>query len=100
VPEYRGGYADWLLAELERNGIPLPDSRDTVRQRTNDYTHDLQTREGAFGEPEVIDDMMTKAGFVIISREQIDMPLNTSFKNFVAKLSKRRFLSVAQSPMR
>src|SRR5262249_23235340 len=51
VPEYRGGYAEWLLAELERSGIALPDTRETIRRRTNDYTHDLQTREGAFAEP-------------------------------------------------
>ena len=98
LPEYRGGYADWLLGELDRHGIPLPDSRETFRQRTDDYTHELETREGAFENPRIIDDMMKEAGFAIRSREQIDMPLADPFQNFVAKLSKRRFLSVAQSP--
>ena len=41
---------------------------------------------------------MTKAGFVVRSREQLTLPLTASYQTFVAKLSKRRFLSVAQSP--
>jgi hypothetical protein len=98
LPEYRGGYADWLLTELDRRGIPLPDSRETIRRRTDDYTRELETREGAFGEPEVVDGMMREAGFSIMRREQIAMPLTTSFQNLVDKLSKRRFLTMAQSP--
>ena len=47
----------------------------------------------------IIDDLMTKAGFVMRSRELLTMPLTASYKSFVAKLAKRRFLAVAQSPI-
>ena len=98
LAEYREGYAVWMLTELDRHGIHLPDARETIRRRTDDYTRELETREGAFGEPEVVDDMMKQAGFVILRRQQIAMPLTVPFKNLVDKLAKRRFLTVAQSP--
>jgi hypothetical protein len=98
LPEFRKGYADWLLAELDRSGVALPDSRETIRRRTDEFTREMETREGAFGEPEVVDDMITEAGFAIVTRQQIAMPLAASFQTLVDKLSKRRFLTVARSP--
>ena len=99
APGYHSGYADWLIAELERRGIPLPDTRDAIQQLATDYSHERLSREGAFAEPAIIDDLMTKAGFVMRSRELLTMPLTASYKSFVAKLAKRRFLAVAQSPI-
>jgi SAM-dependent methyltransferase len=98
VSEYRSGYADWLLTELERNEIPLPDSRDMFRQCANECASGLQTREGAFEEPEAVDRMMENAGFVVKDRTQFAMQLSESYQNFFAKLGKRRFLLVSQSP--
>ena len=99
LPEYRGGYAEWLLAELDRQNIPLPASREGFRKRVDDYTRELESREGAFESPDRVDSMMVAAGFTVNRRDQIDMPLALPFQDLVAKLSKRRFLAVAQSPI-
>jgi SAM-dependent methyltransferase len=98
VREYRTGYADWLLAELERIGIPLPDSAETFRQRANGCADGLRTREGTFEEPETVDGIMKAAGFVVVERTQFAMPLLERYQVFFARLGKRRFISVAQSP--
>jgi SAM-dependent methyltransferase len=99
LPEYRGRYADWLLAELDRLGVPLPDSLEMFRQRTNDYTRELETREGEFSNPQLVDSMMEAAGFAVLRRDQIAMPLAAPFQNLVGRLSKARFLTVARSPL-
>jgi SAM-dependent methyltransferase len=99
LPEYRSRYADWLLAELDRQGIPLPDTREAFHRLASDYSREREAREGIVGRAELIDDMMKTAGFVVRSREQIGMPLSSSYRNLVSKISKRRFLSLAQAPI-
>lgn len=99
VSQYRAGYAAWLLAELERNGVPLPDSRDRFQQRANDCASGLETREGAFREPEIVDALMQEAGFLIKDRVPFAVPLSETYQAFFAKLGKRRFVTVAQSPL-
>lgn len=99
VSQYRAGYAAWLLAELQRNGVPLPDSRDRFQERANDCASGLETREGAFREPEIVDALMQEAGFLIQDRVPFAVPLSETYQAFFAKLGKRRFVTVAQSPL-
>jgi SAM-dependent methyltransferase len=98
VPEYKTAYAGWLVTELERLGIPLPDSRDRFLQRANDCDYGGESRKGEFDAPEAMDALMQEAGFVVRQRTQFDVPLLPSYQDYFAKLGKRRFLSVAQSP--
>jgi SAM-dependent methyltransferase len=98
VSQYRAGYAAWLLTELERSGVPLPDSPDRFQERANDCASGLETREGAFGEPETVDALMNEAGFRIQDRVPFAVPLSETYQSFFAKLGKRRFVTVAQSP--
>ena len=99
LPEFRRGYADWKLAELDRLGVPLPDSLDVFRQRTNEYTRELETREGAFSDPHLVDSMMEAAGLTVLRRDEIAMPLAAPIQKLVGRLSKVRFLTVARSPL-
>jgi SAM-dependent methyltransferase len=98
VPEYKAAYAGWLAAELERCRIPLPDSLDRFLQRASDCDYGGQSRKGEFETPEAVDALMQDAGFVIKQRTQFDVPLLKSYQDYFAKLGKRRFLTVAQSP--
>jgi len=99
VPEYKAAYAGWLVAELERLGIPLPDSRDRFLQRATDCDYGGESRKGEFETPEAVDAVMQEAGFVVKQRTQFDVSLLPSYQDYFAKLGKRRFLSVAQSPI-
>lgn len=98
LPEYRAGYTDWVLAELDCQKIQLPDSREIFRQRIDDHAREREAREGAFDDPHVVDTMIEAAGFTIERREQLDMPLAQPYQHLVTKLMKRRFLTVARSP--
>ena len=98
-PKYRSGYAEWVFAELDRQKIQLPDTHEIFRRRLDDCARELETREGVFHDPRVIDLMIEAAGFTIERREQLDMSLTPPLQALAEKLTKRRFLTVARSPM-
>jgi len=90
-------FGTMTVAELDRQTIPLPTTREIFHHRLDDYARELETREGAFDDPLMVDAMIEAAGFTVARRDQLDMPLALPFQNFVTKLTKRRFLTIAQS---
>jgi SAM-dependent methyltransferase len=99
LTEYRENYAGWVMDELDRQQIPLPDARETFKQRLDDCARALTTaREGTFGEPDAVDSLLRAAGFLIHGREELELPLAAPLRDVVSKLSKRRFITVAQVP--
>jgi len=95
VPEYRAGYSRWILAELERQGIALPESPDAFIGRLDDYAREFESRDGAFNRLEQVLALHERAGFSIASCVEFDTALALPWKQFVAKLAKRRYIMVA-----
>jgi hypothetical protein len=91
-PAGRKSYADVMLAELDRKGIPLPDSVSSFRERVREYEQELYGRESEFNDAAAVDDLVRASGFVLKNRQELDVPLG--IQKFTPGLSKRRYLSV------
>jgi SAM-dependent methyltransferase len=96
VPENRDGYADWVIEELDRRAIPLPEDRPGFRARLRAHAQERETREGAFGDAEDAWALLAGAGFSVRDRCEIGVTLAAPVQSFVAKISKRRFLAIAE----
>jgi hypothetical protein len=96
MPEYRADYSGRMLAEMERLGIPLPETAEMFTQRLEHYARDFQSNQGAFGDPEQVLSLHRDAGFAIVTCAGTDMGLVAPWRQVVAKLGKQRFLIVAE----
>jgi SAM-dependent methyltransferase len=95
LPEYRAGYSAWVLAELDRRGIVLPDSHDIFVRRLNDYAREFESREGTFNAIDEFLALHEHAGFAVASCVETGMGLAAPWQQFVARLAKRRYILVA-----
>jgi SAM-dependent methyltransferase len=95
--DYRSGYADGAIAELDRQNIPLPDGREVFQQRMADYMREMEAREGTFDNPRVVDAMVEATGFTIVRREDLGVRQSAVFQSLDAQMSKRHFLTIARS---
>jgi SAM-dependent methyltransferase len=96
LPEYRIGYSGWVLAELDRRGIPPPEPREAFARRLDEYAREFESREGTFNSPEQFFALHERAGFVVASCVETGMDLALPWQQFVAKLGKRRYIMVAE----
>jgi len=93
--DYRRSYSSWVIERLRSAGVPLPEPESEFRARLDAHAQNRESREGAFADPGEVDAMLNRAGFAIIKRTEIDMPLAAPYEHFVSQLSKRRFLTIA-----
>jgi hypothetical protein len=94
--ESRGGYANWVIEELKRLNVPLPESEADFRVRLEAHSRRREAREGAFAEPGEVEALLGAAGFNIDDCSEIGVQLARPVESFIAKISKRRFLAVAE----
>lgn len=93
--QHNDGYPEWVIDELFRLGIPLPESAKTFAARLKADAQAREAREGAFTAPEQVDALLHSAGFAVETRRQIEVNLVGPMKHFVSRISKRRYLTVA-----
>jgi hypothetical protein len=93
--EGRGDYARWVIEELQRIGVPLPEEREAFAARLIIHAENRERREGAFGRPEEVLELLAKSGFEIRQWVEVGVKLVAPVQGFVSKLSKRRFLTIA-----
>ncbi len=93
-------YGSKVLAELKRLDVPLPDTEQVLRERLNAHQHRREAREGAFAGPRDIELLLDKAGFSLKSCTPIDVDVAAPMKTFIAKISKRRFMAIAEARAR
>jgi SAM-dependent methyltransferase len=94
--ESRGGYANWVIDELRRLDVPLPDADAAFRARLDAHSQRRETREGAFAEPGEVELLLRAAGFNIDTCSEIGVELARPVKSFISKISKRRFVAIAE----
>jgi len=94
--EGRGRYATWVIDELQRLGVPLPEERETFADRLRVHAENREGREGTFSRPEEVHELLIKSGFDVHRSFEIDVKLVKPMQDFVSKLSKRRFLTIAE----
>jgi SAM-dependent methyltransferase len=91
----RDSYADWVLDELTRMTVALPEPRDAFRARLIDHAAERENREGAFGVPEDVNSLLSTAGFTLQERVEVGVQTAGAVQRFLAKIRKRRFLIIA-----
>jgi SAM-dependent methyltransferase len=94
--EGRAGYGDWVIDELTRLDVALPDTDAVVRERLNAHARRRELREGAFAEPGEVEALLTVAGFDIDDCTRLDVALAGPVDSFISKISKRRFMAIAE----
>ena len=94
--ESRTGYANWVADELNRLNVSLPESEAAFRARLEGHSRRREAREGAFAEPGEVEALLKAAGFNVDHCSEIGVKLARPVESFIAKISKRRFLAVAE----
>ena len=94
--EGRSGYAEWVIEELTRLGVPLPERRDAFAERLRVHAESREHREGAFRGPEMVHELLAGAGFAVLDGFEIGLKLADPVQHFVSRMAKRRFLVVAE----
>jgi SAM-dependent methyltransferase len=94
--ESRAGYGDWVIDELTRLDVALPDTDAVFRERLNAHARRRELREGAFAEPGEVEALLNAAGFDIDHCTRLDVALAGPVDNFISKISKRRFMAIAE----
>jgi SAM-dependent methyltransferase len=93
--QHHAGYPEWVIGELHRLHVPLPESADAFTARLKADAQASEAREGTFTALEQVDALLDSAGFVVETRRQIDVDLVGPIKHYVSRISKRRYLAVA-----
>jgi len=93
--QHNDGYPEWVIDELLRLGVPLPEPAGAFAARLKADAQAREAREGAFTASEQVDTLLRSAGFAVETRRQIEVNLVGPMKHFVSRISKRRYLTVA-----
>jgi len=94
--ESRDGYADWVVDELKRLHVPLPDAEAVFRARLTAHSKRREAREGAFAKPGEVEALLKSVGFKIDDCSEIGVKLTGQVENFNSKIAKRRFMALAE----
>jgi SAM-dependent methyltransferase len=94
--EGRAGYPSWVLDELKRLEVALPDTDAVMRERLAAAARLRETREGKFAEPAEVQALLEAAGFKVESVRPVDVEVATPMDGFLAKVALRRFIAIAE----
>jgi SAM-dependent methyltransferase len=94
--ESRDGYANWVVDELKRQHVPLPDDDAAFRARLTAHSRRRESREGAFAEPGEVEVLLKNAGFKVDDCFEIGVKLAGQVENFISRIAKRRFIVIAE----
>jgi hypothetical protein len=95
--EGRNYYARWVIEELRRLGVPLPEEDEAFAARLSIHAENREHREGAFSRPEEVQELLARSGFDVRQCFESGVKLANPMQDFVSKLSKRRFLAIAEA---
>ena len=94
--EHRNKYADWVIDELDRLTVPLPERGDAFRARLTAHAKNRERHTGGFANPKEVDGLMQAAGLAIESGTRIEPDLTPPYRKFLSKLDMQRFVKVAR----
>jgi SAM-dependent methyltransferase len=92
--EGHAGYPSWVVDELKRLDVALPDTEAVMRARLEAHARLRETREGKFAEPGEVEALLDAAGFKVESLRPIDVQVATPMDGFIGSL--RRFMAIAE----
>jgi SAM-dependent methyltransferase len=95
--EGRDEYARWVIEELRVVGVPLPEEHEAFAARLSVHAKNRERREGAFSRPEEVHELLAMSGFDVRQCFESGVKLANAVQGFVSKVSKRRFLAIAET---
>lgn len=95
--EGRNHYASWVIEELQHLGVPLPEEHEAFAARLSVHAANRENREGAYSQPKEVQELLAQSGFDVRQCFESGVKLANPMQDFVSKLSKRRFLVVAEA---
>jgi len=96
VPDYRRGYAEHLIEQLDARKIPLPEPRDVFGRRIEIYAEQRRGRVGTHGSREEVEQLIETAGFAIEELIPIEGVISEPFRQFGSRIGLQRFLVKAK----
>jgi len=93
----REDYADWVIAELERLGISLPEEQGAFAARLRVHAENRERREGGFSTIEEVNALLTAAGFSVCQSLEIRVKLSDRMQQVATQLSQRRYILIAEA---
>ena len=94
--ETRAEYADFILSELKRLGIPLPDREAAMRERLVNRARERESRDAQFSTPGEVESQVKAAGFNVLSCAPTGTALAEPAGAILSQFSKRRFTLTAE----
>jgi hypothetical protein len=94
--ESRSEYADFILSELKRLDIPLPDREAAMRERLVARAAEREWRDGQFSAPDEVESLVRAAGFGVLSCAPTGTALAKPADALLAQFSKQRFTLIAE----
>ena len=94
--EARNGYADWVIEELERLDILLPEEREAFAARLRAHAENRERRYGDFSQLDEVHSLLTTARLSVCQSIEIKFSVADRMQQFISKLSARRFVVVAE----
>jgi SAM-dependent methyltransferase len=98
--ESREGYSSMVMDELERLGVPLPESADAFRARLDAHARNREDREGAIADQNHMRGLLKSAGLSTANEVEMEPQLAQPYRQFISRMGKRRFLAVARRDRR
>jgi SAM-dependent methyltransferase len=94
--EGRAGYPSWVLDELKRLDVALPDTEAAMRERFETHSRHRETREGKYAEPGEVEALLDASGFNVRSCTRVEVKVASPMDSFLAKVSMRQFMAIAE----
>jgi hypothetical protein len=94
--ENHADYADFVLSELKRLNVPLPDDEAVMRGRLIARARQRELRDRQFTDPSEAERLVAGADFDIHSCSLTDGDLAKPADALLAKFSKQRFMLIAE----
>jgi SAM-dependent methyltransferase len=89
-------FADWVIEELERIPVSLPEVREAFRARLRARAQNHAERQGAFSELEDFNALLAGAGLNASERFEIGLKRVNPVQDLIEKIKRRRFLIIAE----
>jgi len=89
-------YADFVLNELKRLGIALPDQESAMRERLVARARQRALRDAQFSAPGDVEALVKSSGFRVLNCAPANTELAKPADALLAQFSKRRFTLIAE----
>jgi SAM-dependent methyltransferase len=96
VAASRADHSRWIIAELERRGVALPEPPEAFVRQLDEFGRDIDLRESTLNHLDQVLELHERAGFAVTRCVETDMGVTLPWRQLVAKLAKRRYMIVAE----